>query len=228
MYKFGTFDYSLKLDYFYLRLFFSFSPPIILSATFSLSMDCQRQTCSFALKMLEDVVKGKKRAIALYQGFMDNTVVFDTHILLAGGKRASINKPSGMSITLFSIYFSLDYLSVVDLYQWVTVPEKMRECSWLCKNLSRLLDVLSWGRMQEYCSSFHTEYSIGFDWDYLSGEPDLLSLHRACRTSRVEPSGGASKGLFFASMRPADFMHLCSCHIKHDLAPTMLPSTLDS
>jgi len=66
--------------------------------------------CSFAFKMLEDVVKDKKIAIALRKGFMDNTVLLKSHILLAGGKTASIKKPSGMSITNFSIYSSLDYL----------------------------------------------------------------------------------------------------------------------
>lgn len=78
--------------------------------------------------------------------------------------------------------------------------------------------------LNEVCA----ESSVGLDWDYLSGEPDLLSLCSTHQTSTVEPSETASKGLFFASTTPADFMHLCSYHIKHHLAPTVLQSTVDS
>lgn len=66
--------------------------------------------------MLKNVVIGNKGAIALSQGFMDSTVLFDFCILLACGKTANIKKSSGTSITYFSIYFPLDYLSVMDLY----------------------------------------------------------------------------------------------------------------
>lgn len=37
--------------------------------------------------MLKDVVIGKKMAIALCQGFMGNTALFDIHILLAGARQ---------------------------------------------------------------------------------------------------------------------------------------------
>lgn len=151
VYRFGTFGYILRLDYCYLPFtcVFSFSSPIILFATSLWAWIASADSCSFAFKVLEDAVKGEKRAIALYQGFMDNIALFDSPILPAVGKTASIKKPSGMSITHFSIYSSLACLWVVDLYCWSAVPQKIRQCSWLCKNLSRLLELLSWGRMQE-------------------------------------------------------------------------------
>lgn len=61
-------------------------------------------SCRFAFKVLKDVVTGNKRAIALCQGFMGNTVLFDFHILLAGGKTANIKKSSGTGIIYFYIF----------------------------------------------------------------------------------------------------------------------------
>lgn len=71
-------------------------------------------------------------------------------------------------------------------------------------------------------SVVYAECSAGLDWVYLSREPDLLSLRNTHQTSTVEPSETASNGLYFASITPADFMHLCACHIRHHLAPTVL------